>query len=510
MRITAVAALALGLFLGQGWIRSAMAAQEGGNPPPAPPAPSTADDEAAKAAAEAQAARERLAKAVEEVRVAEEKALRAERRALEKDLADREDEVDRFRAAGDREGAARAEAEVAVLAARLSAVAGRLAGGVRAAAAPPAALPFSGRIRPGATEGLPPLRTHPRDREGAVASPLDWLARHQGPGGYWDSDGFSTMCPEGKCPGAGGPHFDPGVSGLATLAFLGYGETHKTPKYGHVVTGALKYLKGIQDAEGCIGARTSSHFPYNHALGTLAMTEAYVLTQSPMFKDPAQRGVDFVLQCRNPYLAWRYGVKPGDNDTAVTGWMVMALKSARFAGLTVDEEAFKGALAWLDKVTDPETGRAGYAARGTGPARPQELIDAFPSEKSEAMTAEAILARIFCGANLREDEMVKKGADLCLASLPAWEPESGRIDYYYWYFGTLAMFQVGGEHWRHWSAALAEALLPNQRGDADGCARGSWDPVDPWGAEGGRVYATAVNAMALEVYYRHVRVFGVK
>jgi hypothetical protein len=337
---------------------------------------------------------------------------------------------------------------------------------------------------------------------------LDWLVRHQSAGGFWDCDGFESMCKKNKCGGPGGPLFDPGVSGLAMLAFLGYGETHKTPRYGFVVRNGLKYLKGIQDAEGCFGPRTSNHFTYNHAIAALAMAEAYGLTQSPLFKASAQNGINFVLQCQNPYLAWRYGVRPQDNDTSVTGWMVMALKSARGAGLDIDPAAFDGAKAWLDKVTEPEYGRAGYTARGNGPARPQELMDKFPADKSESLTAVAVLARIFCGAK-QGDEMVAKGAELCARSLPTWDEAAGTIDYYYWYYGTLAMFQVGGDKWKRWNDALTTSVVAHQRMDPTDDRRGSWDPLDPWSAEGGRVYSTALNVLNLEVTYRY-KVFGTK
>ncbi|MCK6481999.1 MAG: terpene cyclase/mutase family protein [Planctomycetaceae bacterium] len=345
--------------------------------------------------------------------------------------------------------------------------------------------------------------------EGATEAGLEWLKNHQSPGGYWDTDGFEALCKKNKCGGPGTALYDPGNSGLALLAFLGYGETHKTPRYGHVVRNGLKYLKGIQDAEGCFGPRTSTHFTYNHAIGALAMAEAYGLTQSPLFKATAQNGINFVAQCQNPYLAWRYGVKPQDNDTSVTGWMVMALKSAVGAGLDVDPGTFEGAKAWLDKVTEPEYGRAGYTARGNGPARPQELMDKFPADKSESLTAVAILTRIFCGAT-KDDEYVKKGADLCLKSLPVWDEAAGTIDFYYWYYGTLAMFQVGGQHWAKWNESMKKAIIDQQRMDKNDDRYGSWDPIDPWGPEGGRVYSTSCNVLCLEVYYRYARVFGTK
>jgi hypothetical protein len=189
--------------------------------------------------------------------------------------------------------------------------------------------------------------------------------------------------------------------------------------------------------------------------------------------------------------------------------MVMVLKSGAMAGLQVDPAALDGARAWLDRVTEPEYGRAGYTARGNGPARPQGLMDRFPADRSESLTAVAVLSRIFCGAK-PDDEMVRKGADLCAKAPPAWDEAAGTIDYYYWYYGTLAMFQVGGDHWKRWNGAMKEAIVAHQRLDRQDCRYGSWDPVDPWSPDGGRVYATALNALCLEVYYRHVRVFGTR
>ena len=53
--------------------------------------------------------------------------------------------------------------------------------------------------------------------------------------------------------------------------------------------------------------------------------------------------------------------------------------------------------------------------------------------------------------------------------------------------------------------------MPNQHTGKDGCRNGSWDSdVDRWGFEGSRVYATAINALTLEVYYRYANVFNPK
>ena len=82
---------------------------------------------------------------------------------------------------------------------------------------------------------------------------------------------------------------------------------------------------------------------------------------------------------------------------------------------------------------------------------------------------------------------------------------------YYWYYATLAMYQVGGNAWKTWRQAMGPAMVETQRKDGDFCQyKGSWDPIGPWGADGGRVYSTAVMAMCLQVYYRYGLAFSGK
>ena len=89
--------------------------------------------------------------------------------------------------------------------------------------------------------------------------------------------------------------------------------------------------------------------------------------------------------------------------------------------------------------------------------------------------------------------------------LPQWNPENGS-DFYYWYYGTLAMFQMGGVHWKAWNGAMKKALVDTQRRGGD--ESGSWDPTSAWGHAGGRVYATAINILSLEIYYRYAKILG--
>ena len=351
----------------------------------------------------------------------------------------------------------------------------------------------------------------------ALTDALEWLKNHQSPDGSWDCDGFTENC--GKigtdvCEDTGNAAHDVGITGLALLAFLGNGDTTTTGKYKDVVAKGVKYLKSEQDYDsGLIGEDSTRDFIYNHAIATLALCEVYYFSKSPLIKKNAQKAVNYIARARNQYGAWRYDVPPsGENDTSVTGWMLFALKSAKDAKLKIDEEAITDGLAFLDDQTTPRSGHVGYDAKGSSSSRTPSN-EQFPREKGEAMTAVGLLCRIFLGQDPDETELegqkiMQNGADLLLTKLPEWDEKGFGCDMYYWYYGTYAMFQMGGNHWKRWNAAMKDTLLKNQIQDGD--AKGSWNPVGPWGYSGGRVYSTALMTLCLEVYFRYGNVLGAR
>ena len=369
-----------------------------------------------------------------------------------------------------------------------------------AGAAPPA----TSSPHPGAA----PAKGDPEAAEvrEAIDRALSWLAKHQSPDGRWSAAAFSRQCEKNVCGGPGGEMYDTGATGLALLCFLRGGETHESSPFGEHVKKGLGYLTTIQkkDGEGCFGKRFGTNWIYNHACATIAMTEAYGMTKAAAFKAPAQKAIDFVLAAQNPYAAWRYTCPGnGDNDSSVTGWMVIALSSAKLAGLKIDKFALASAIGFIEEVTDPASGRTGYTSVGEHPSRLPSLASAFPSEMSESLTAVGLLVRTLCGRTLESDPMIGKGADLLVRKLPEWK-EGGSIDFYYWYYGTLALQRVGGKRRDKWNDALRAALLDNQRVNEAEHQCGSWDPVDPWSTDGGRVYATALNCLSLVAYHRHL------
>ena len=369
--------------------------------------------------------------------------------------------------------------------------------------------PFGGRMHKRQGMG----RASPQT-EDAVLEALKWLARHQSADGSWGVQGYLGQCREGNCnpnPPSASADFDAGVTGLSMLAFLGAGyshlskEVHEGINFGDVVRKGLQWMLERQDPEGFIGPHTQHKEMYNHTICALALAEAYGLTGSGLFKENAQKAIDYIVASQNGGRGWRYSYKSGDNDTSVTGWAVMALKSAELSGLVFPASAYQGARAWLDEVTEDNYGRVGYTHRNTG-----KVFCGHNAEydHQEALTAISVMSRIFMDRS-KSDPRVSSGASMLMRDLPTWEGK--KIDFYMWYYTALALFQYDGPSgptWSKWNKSMVSALVKPQNTRATGCKRGSWEPVDRWSCEGGRVYATAINALTLEIYYRYNNVIG--
>ena len=330
------------------------------------------------------------------------------------------------------------------------------------------------------------------ETERAVQAALAWLAGAQAADGRWsvvEHGGGVERSVHGHDRRGAGAKSDHGVTGLAVLAFLGAGQTHRDGPHADAVARGLRFLVERQRADGSL-AGDAEFFAalYCHGMATLALGEACALTQDPMLKPAFERAVRHTLAMQHPTTGgWRYAA--GDRgDTSQLGWQVMVLATARQVGLTAGIEAAEGrARTFLQSVS---SGRAG----GLASYRPGE-------RPSVAMTAEALLCRLFLGLPV-EHAAVQEA----LASLAASPPDAIQPNAYTWYYATLASFHAGGPQWDAWNGRLVAALLPMQRRASSGALAGSWDPDPVWGGHGGRVYSTALSAMTLEVYYRHAPV----
>jgi len=111
------------------------------------------------------------------------------------------------------------------------------------------------------------------------------------------------------------------------------------------------------------------------------------------------------------------------------------------------------------------------------------------------------------------DPFLEQGAKQIIKDLPTVSKDKLSIDYYYWYYATIAINQFDGPRVPRrptstgvpWNEAMKDAIISLQdtSNKPDVCSRGGWLVGDRWCHYGGPIYATAINTLTLEVYYRY-------
>lgn len=324
--------------------------------------------------------------------------------------------------------------------------------------------------------------------ESAVSRGLDWLVSVQHPDGWWD---FDTI---GQSTSPGTIDNPIGGTAYALLPFLAAGQTHKDGKYSKQVSAGLNYLTKIgvasragYDLRGMVNKQSDDKEPneayYVHGAATLVLCEAYGMTKDRRLKRPAEAALLFIINSQDPRGGgWRYN--PGDpGSVSVTAIQVMALMAGKKAGLKIPENTLKGVHVFLDGLQVDREGRYGYRAESRG------------TTYTSARTAMALLCRMYLGWG-RDDGDMRAGVALLDKAGPY-------ENLYSLYFATQVMKNWGGQEWDRWNDRFQSDLLAQQ--ETSGPATGSWKPRT--GAihakQGGRLLATSLAILTLEVYYRY-------
>lgn len=347
--------------------------------------------------------------------------------------------------------------------------------------------------------------------EKAVHQGLTWISRHQAQGGGWSFDHSGGEC-KGSCsqPGSLGENCRNAATGMAILAMLGAGNTPFEGDFQESVLNGVKYLLANSKASPAgldlRGQHASNTGMYSQAIAATALCETLAMMKHEVQEfrgqederannkqrmamirqlEPAvQASINFIINAQSKKNG-SWGYDPGtDGDTSILGWQMMALKSAVHADIAINPLTIRGANAFLNEV-QADNGMYGY--RST-------------NDTKESTTAIGLVCRMLSGMS-REEPRLK----MAVETLSAKGPIRGNM--YYNYYATQVMLHYGGETWTKWNNVMREQLVSTQK--TEGHAEGSWDLSDTHGGTGGRLYMTCLCTMTLEVYYRHLPLYGI-
>lgn len=322
--------------------------------------------------------------------------------------------------------------------------------------------------------------------EAAVSSGLKWLANHQNKDGSWSFNHTREACQD-SCTSPGSLNNNVGATSMAMLCFVGAGHTHHDGNYQEQVKNGLEFLarqylaaetKG--DLRGVTGGNSGM---YAHGIATIVLCELYGLSRDRKVRVIAQACVDFTVDSQHAENGgWRYRPNQADGDTSVVGWQIMAVTSAKMAGLTVPGRVKVRAERFLDSVQLEQGAFYGYTT---------------PSKKLST-TSIGLLCRMYYGWD-SSTPALGVGVEFLSATGPS------KDNQYYNYYATQVLHHWGGSKWKKWNKVMRPQLVSTQV--TDGHAAGSWAPRDPHGRTGGRLYSTCLSILTLEVYYRHLPLY---
>lgn len=365
---------------------------------------------------------------------------------------------------------------------------------------------FGGRLSAKSKAALCDAYGGTPESENAVFRGLAWLAAHQEADGRWSLKDYGRIIPACDC------HLDAekekeivdsdtAGTALALLPFLGAGitpenapeEPAELARYRNGVRRGLWYLMRVQvtdpksDKDGHLGGNT-----YAHAIGTMALCEAYGLTGDERIQVAAQRAIKYLMNSQHKEGGWRYGFREA-GDMSVVGWVFLAIRSGQLAGLKIDASPLVRAGRFLD-------------ACGVGP-EPYKLSEYCYQPGGEpkiSLTACGLLTRQYLGWK-KDNAHLLAGIKKIMTHLPPASAQNVGALYYY-YYATQVLHHMEGEEWDLWNHRMREHLIRTQ--EQSGHRAGSWSPEGcDWGHRGGRIYATSLAIMILEEYYRHLPLY---
>jgi len=283
----------------------------------------------------------------------------------------------------------------------------------------------------------------------AIDRGLEYLSKSQNENGSWGDRQYSGNV---------------AVTSLAALAFMAGGHQPGRGRYGQCVEKAVEYVIGREsrDTPGFLYSAGGSPFGamYSHGFGALLLGEAYGMVAKKdaqkRLRDTLERAVGLIVKAQNKTQGgWRYDTTGTSSDVSVTICQIMALRSARNAGLQVPKSVVEHCTKYVKQCQNSDGGFNYMLGNRNNSAFPR--------------SAAGVVA-LYC-AGIYEGREIDSGLNYLMQFKPGGRGNGGGIGrgshemhyYYGQYYAAQAMWTAGGKHWQEWFPAIREELLQRAR-----------------------------------------------
>jgi len=314
----------------------------------------------------------------------------------------------------------------------------------------------------------------------AVKAALDFLAKQQ------------------NADGSFGSNYQLASSGLAGLAFLGYGSNYNHGPYRAQIQKLVEYILKIQDAQGYFDDGQCRMHGHGYATLFLAMAYGSMPPEKrKQVKKALQKAVRITVRSQSREGGWYYypahtGFGSGD-EGSVTVTQVQALRACRDAGIHVPKRVIDRGQRYIKNSTTP----AGTRYRIHGGRTTVTLTAAGVA----VMNAYGVYNPKKCVQLQWGLDVLKRAIKSCL-NRGAAAMDAVRWPWYGNLYLAQACWQAGDEMWKLYYPTTYKRLLSTQNTD------GSWSRArGRWGMAYGAVFGTAIAALILEVPMGYLPLF---
>lgn len=309
--------------------------------------------------------------------------------------------------------------------------------------------------------------------EASIDKGLRYLGQTQNPNGSW------------------GQANQVAITSLALMAYMVKGHFPDREPHGDTMAKGVDYLlKQARANKGYLGSNM-----YEHGLGTLALSEAWgESTRSDEVRDALKSAVSVIVRNQTAKGGWGYYPDRdiGYQDVSITVMQIVALASAKEAGILVPDDTMKRAIVYV-KSCQGDNGAFGYQTAGD-----HRIGVPF------ARTSAGVTSLIMAGE--RKSDEVKRGLEY-LHGLGDRPFHTSYMWFYYGhYYAVQAMYQASEKDYQAWYPRVRDTLVNAQ--DADG----SWKGGIPAGvntkiATDRDSYCTPMAILILGVPYRYLPIY---